>query len=60
MGSSEEKVFCQITQEEIIRLICEDVSTAAEEMQPARFAPEEFRRMPNWKEICMNCTNHPE
>ncbi len=60
MNPNKDKVFCQIVQKEITRLICEDVSTAAEEMQPARFAPEEFRRMSNWKEVCMNCTKHPE
>lgn len=57
---NEDDVYCPLVSRKIEHLICEDVSLAAEEMQPARFAPEEFRRVPNWKEICMNCPKHPD
>ena len=54
------EIFCPLVSKKIPQIICEDVSTAAEEMQPARFAPKEFREMKNWKEKCMECLEHPE
>ena len=60
MDSINEKIFCPLVSKEIIRLTCEDVSISAEGMQPARFAPQEFRDAANWQEICMNCPKHPE
>ena len=55
-----DKILCPLVSRNIEQLICEDVSTVAEGMQPERFAPEEFRKIPNYKEICNNCKNHPE
>ena len=60
MNSTDNKIYCPIVSKEIILLTCEDVSTSAEEMQPARFAPQEFRAVQNWKEICLTCKKHPE
>ena len=58
--SRDTKVHCPLVGKEIIRLICEDVSLAAEGMQPVRFAPEEFRDTSDWKNTCMKCSKHPE
>ena len=55
-----EKMFCPVVSKEIDDEICCDVIHVAEEMHPERFAPEEFRKIPNYKEICNNCKNHPE
>lgn len=52
--------FCPIVQKAIEELTCYDVSMSAEEMQPARFAPKEFRETKNWKEICISCSEHTE
>ena len=54
------EVQCPLVSRRIEKLTCEDVSLAAEKMQPARFAPEEFRDVHDWQEICMRCSNHPE
>lgn len=53
-------VLCPLVERLVEILACEDVSLAAEEMQPIRFAPEEFRISADWKTICMNCPNHPD
>lgn len=58
--SWEDKKYCPLVRREITELICEDVSAVAEEMQPARFAPSEFREVVDWREICMGCSEHPE
>ena len=54
------EIFCPMLAKNIAELICQDVSTAAEGMQPDRFAPQEFRDIPNWKEFCLNCQKRPE
>ena len=54
------KVHCPLINGEMERLTCEDVSTAAEGMQPERFAPKEIREIDSWKEKCMECPKHPE
>ena len=60
MSNSDKQIFCPLLSHNISRLICEDVSTVAEGMQPERFAPEEFRKVSNYKEICNDCKFHPE
>ena len=56
----QDDAFCPLVSRQIDDLTCQDVSLAAEEMQPARFAPEEFRVSADWKEICAKCPNHPD
>lgn len=60
MSLEKSEIFCPLILKKIEKIICEDVSTAAEGMQPARFAPKEFRNVQEWKEKCMECLNHPE
>ena len=56
----QDDVFCPLVLRPINILTCEDVSLTAEEMQPIRFVPEEFRVSADWKAACMNCPNHPD
>ena len=55
-----EKVWCPLISKEITHFDCEDTATAAEGMQPERFAPKVIREIDNWREKCMECDKHPE
>ena len=50
---------CPIVKKIIDEKICTDVAHVAENFHPERFAPEEFRKIPNYKEICQQCRNNP-
>ena len=60
MHAELKKVFCPLVSKEIALIDCEDTSTAAEGMQPARFALKEIREIDKWREKCMVCNEHPE
>lgn len=52
------KLWCPIIEQEIGDLNCDDISNVADGGHPERFAPEEIRAMPNWKETCRTCPNN--
>ena len=60
MNSKETEIYCPLVAREIEKIICEDVSLSAEDMQPERFAPKEFQNILSWKEICLTCPKHTE
>ena len=55
-----QKVWCPLISKEIDLLDCEDTSTAAEGMQPERFALKAIRETDNWCKKCLECDKHPE
>ncbi len=57
---NDNEIFCPLVRQEITRLTCEDVSLSAEGMQPNRFAPPEFQKSSDWKDVCMNCPKHSD
>ena len=54
-----EKMYCPIIDKKIDDEICIDVAHVAEDFHPERFAPQEFRTVQNYKEICQKCKNNP-
>ncbi|MBO6304507.1 MAG: hypothetical protein J6M62_05435 [Selenomonadaceae bacterium] len=56
----EKDVFCPLVNRDIGDLLCEDIAYVSEKAIPARFAPKEFRNVPNFEKICMACANHQE
>lgn len=50
---------CPILSEEISAEICEDVANVAENFHPERFAPEKFRKVIDYKQVCQKCYNNP-
>ena len=55
-----QKVYCPLILKEISLPDCEDTATAAEGMQPSRFALKSIRAVKDWKEKCMECDKNPE
>ncbi len=55
----EKDVYCPILSKEITIETCDDVANVAEDFHPERFAPEEFRKVVDYKSICQKCHNNP-
>lgn len=49
---------CPLYNKDIDDDICFDISLVAERFSPEVEVPEEVRKIPNYKEICLNCPNH--
>ena len=54
-----EKVLCPLLNRELDEELCADAAFVAEDFHPERFAPQEIRAVPDWKEICRECPNNP-
>ena len=58
MYKKNEDRYCPIVRKKIAEIICADVAHVAENFQPERFAPLEFRKIPQYKKICQSCKHN--
>lgn len=55
-----DKVMCPIMQKEIEDVVCFDIHMRVEGLAPDWTVPEEVLLTPDYKKICLSCTNHRE
>lgn len=58
LAEREKTLYCPILSKKILVEICEYVVNVSEDFHPERFAPEEFRNVVGYKEICRKCDNN--
>lgn len=54
------KIKCPLMNKEIENERCFDICMVAEGLAPERTAPEEAVKMPDFKNICLECEMHKE
>lgn len=54
------KVSCPLIGRDIEDTVCFDIHMVVEGMAPQRTAPKEVVQNPDFKKICLGCSNHRE